>query len=200
VNVEGVYLASPAVAISNGDDMMDWTVVRIPKPAGLNLWGETSVLIHGSNLTAIIRGGESRAYVSTSNDYGQTWSLVRRSNLPMVNSKPYVGTLSTGQDYLICRTTADGGNTRRPLTIALTDVGGGRFNTVYRIRDGIRPGESSTTEADLAYPYAVEHDGSLCVVYSVGRPGNITNSLELVVIPLSSLLSDQASIQGWLVY
>jgi hypothetical protein len=78
----------------------------------------------------------------------------------------------------------------------LTEPGGGPFNTVYRIRDGIRPGKTSGVESGLAYPYAAEHDGSLYVVYSVGRPAN-ENALELAIIPLSSMTppSDKADHQ-----
>jgi len=179
----------PAVAISNGDDLMDWTMVSIPKDPGLNMWGESSVIAHGNNLINIARadGSDTWAYVSTSDDYGQTWSQTQRSNLPMVATKPYAGTLSTGQDYLISTTTADSGNNRRPLTIAVTDPGGGEFKEIYRIRNAVRPGETATTSADLAYPYAVEEDGNLYVVYSVGRPGNAKNSLELAVVPVSSI-------------
>jgi len=179
----------PAVAISNGDDLTDWDLVHVPKDSSLNIWGESSVIVRGNNLTNIVRanGSDTWAYVSTSADYGQTWSNLERSNLPMVASKPYAGTLSTGQDYLIGTTTADSGNSRRPLTIAVTDPGGGLFKEIYRIRNAVRPGETATTSADLAYPYAVEENGNLYVVYSVGRPGNTKNSLELAIVPLSSI-------------
>lgn len=179
----------PAVAISNGDDLTDWKLVAIPKDPNLKMWGESSVIVRGNRIINIVRadGSNPWAYVSISEDFGETWTQVERSNLPMVASKPYSGTLSTGQDYLIGTTTGDGGNARRPLTIALTDPGGEYFNQIYRIRDGVRTGEGTTTPADLAYPYAVEYDGHLYVVYSVGRPGNATNSLELAIVPLSSL-------------
>lgn len=183
----------PAVAISNGDDLLDWTLVPIDQPSGLKMWGESSVIVRGSRITCIVRAdrADPRAYVSTSEDSGRTWTPARRSNLPMAATKPYAGTLSTGHGYLIGTTTADCGNTRRPLTIALSGPGGGAFNRIYRIRDGVRPGERETTPADLAYPYAVEYDGSLYVVYSVGRPGNSRNSLELAVIPIAEITRRQ---------
>jgi len=37
--------------------------------------------------------------------------------MPMAASKPYTGTLSDGRDYLLCTTTSDAGNLRRPLRI-----------------------------------------------------------------------------------
>ena len=83
------------------------------------------------------------ALAAVSEDYGRTWTPSHPSNLPMVASKPYTGTLSTGRHYLTCTTTADSGNRRSPLTIALTRPGEGRFSQVYVIRhaqfpEGIR--------------------------------------------------------------
>jgi len=107
----------------------------------------------------------------------------------MAASKPYSGTLSTGQHYLICTTTADSGNRRSPLTIAVTRPGERLFSAVYGIRDAVHegPGESHPN-ARLSYPYAVEHEGDLYVIYSNcgGRGGN-RNSAELAIIPVESL-------------
>jgi hypothetical protein len=108
----------PAVAISNGDDLMDWTVVRIPGAPKLT-WGECGLIIRGKKLILISRHDKSdaMAYVAVSEDYGKTWSDLQRSNMPMAASKPYTGTLSDGRDYLLCTTTSDAGNLRRPLRI-----------------------------------------------------------------------------------
>jgi hypothetical protein len=111
------------------------------------------------------------------------------SNLPMAATKPYAGTLSTGQRYLSSTTTADSGNQRRPLTIAVSRPGANVFSGVFRIRDGISPGPGeSHPRASLCYPYAVEHQGHLYVIFSNdgGRGGN-RNSAELAVIPIAQL-------------
>ena len=181
----------PAVAISHGTDLTRWDMITLPLGDGVSIWGESTVIVDGSNILNIARGSDPWAYASMSTDYGETWTPVERTNMPMAASKPYAGTLSDGRNYLICTNTADSGNTRRPLTISLTDPGGGTYNQVYRIRDGVRVGEGTTTEAALAYPYAVEEDGNLYVVYSVGRDGGNRNSCELAVIPLWSLGGDQ---------
>lgn len=114
---------------------------------------------------------------------------MRESNLPMVSSQPSVGTLSNGQRFLVCSTTADSGNRRYPLTIAVSDPGEQSFCRIYRIRDAIHdgPGES-VHNAALAYPYAVEHDGKLYVGYSnSGGRGANRNRAELAIIPIESL-------------
>ena len=184
-----------AVAISEGDNLLKWTLSVIPRSAVKHrMWGESSVVVHGSHVLNIARfGHRALALVAESRDYGQTWTASKISNLPMATSKPCAGVLSTGQSYLICTTTADSKHRRSPLTIAIGEAGGGTFSQVYTIRhakldDG--PGESSPN-AQLSYPYAVEHQGKLYVGYSNsnGRRGN-HNSAELAVIPIESLRID----------
>jgi basic membrane lipoprotein Med (substrate-binding protein (PBP1-ABC) superfamily) len=105
--------------------------------------------------------------------------------------KPQIiaGTLSTGQNYLVCTNTADSGGRRSPLTIAVSRPGEEFFSRIYRIRDAVHdgPGESGP-ECRLSYPYAVERNGQLYVVYSNcgGRGGN-RNSAELAIIPVEAL-------------
>jgi hypothetical protein len=117
----------------------------------------------------------------------------------MTTSKPIAGTLSTGQRYLVCTTTADSDKQRSPLTIAVSKAGESAFSRVFLIRrsefpEG--PGESHKTAA-LSYPYAIEHQGNLYVGYSnrgdksirvgTGRELWNNNSAELAVIPFQSL-------------
>ena len=193
-----------AVAVSHGDDLMKWDVVPIRAPASNDLWGESTVFASGKHVVNIARyGAEAKALMAMSEDYGRTWSQSLPSNLPMTTSKPYAGTLSTGQHYLIGTTTADSGKRRSPLTIAVTRPGENVFSKVFVIRhaefpDG--PGESHRNAA-LSYPYAIEHDGHLYVGYSnnggnVGRVGTgrelaNNNSAELAVIPLQSLSKER---------
>lgn len=190
-----------AVAISRGDDFTKWDLVIIPPAEDLGgMWGESAVIVDGKRVTNISRyGAKSRALVATSEDYGRTWTTMRPSDLPMATSKPYASILSTGQRYLVCSTTADGGAYRAPLTIAVSRPGETLFSKVFVIRhanfpDG--PGESHPGAA-LAYPYAVEHEGKLYVGYSnngggAGRVGTgrelwNNNSAELAVIPIGNL-------------
>ncbi len=190
-----------AVAISHGEDFTKWDLVVIPRPPGLKMWGESSVFLDGRRVINIARcdGKQPVALVAFSEDCGRTWTESRPSNLPMAASKPYCGTLSTGQNYLICSTTADGGNRRAPLTIALTRPGETTFSRALVIRHALfpeGPGESHE-RASLAYPYAIEHEGKLYVGYSnsggnVGRKGEgrelwNNNSAEMAVIPVSAL-------------
>jgi hypothetical protein len=178
------------VAISHGDDLLNWNLVSIPRPPELNLWGESTVLINGSKVMNISRYRRPIALTSTSNDFGRSWTTLGESNLPMAASKPYAGVLSTGQRYLIGNTTADNRNRRWPLTIAVTEPQGKQFCRVYRIRSATHdgPGESHPSAA-LSYPYAIEQNGKLYVGYSNnGGRGANRNSAELAVIPMKSLV------------
>jgi hypothetical protein len=180
----------PAVAISHGDDFTQWDMVVIPTAPDLgNVWGESTVIVDGTRVTNISRyGAKPLALVSTSTDGGRTWTPSAPSNLPMATSKPYAGTLSTGQRFLTCTTTADTGGRRAPLTIAVSQPGEPEFSRVFVIRHAVSdktPGVSDP-RADFSYPYAVEHDGKLYVGYT--HKSHAAN--ELAVIPLAALQAD----------
>jgi len=177
----------PAVAISHGDDLTKWDLVVLPVDRRLrSVWGESAVIVKGKHITNISRfGGKALALISTSEDYGRTWSTSLPSNLPMATSKPYAGTLSTGQRYLVCTTTADTGGKRSPLTIAVSRPGEATFSKVFVIRRSVFPGGPgvSSERAEFSYPYAIEHEGKLYVGYT--HKSHVAN--ELAVIPIASL-------------
>lgn len=190
-----------AVALSRGDNFTNWDLVVIPPGDGVGaMWGESAVVVDGKRITNIARyGGKPQALAAFSDDFGRTWTPSMPSNLPMATSKPSAGTLSTGQRYLICSTSADGGKRRAPLTIAVSKPGDTKFSKVFVIRHAEfpeGPGESHP-KASLAYPCSIEHDGKLYVGYSnsgggVGRVGTgrelwNNNSAELAVIPVQRL-------------
>ena len=123
--------------------------------------------------------------MATSDDYGRTWTPSTPSNLPMATSKPYAGTLSTGQRFLICTTTADSGGRRSPLTIAVSKPGVAVFSKVFVIRPSVFPSGPGVSDprADFSYPYAVEHEDKLYIGYT--HKSHAAN--ELAVIPVPSL-------------
>jgi hypothetical protein len=180
----------PAVAISRGADFTKWDLVVIEaEPALGDIWGESTVIVEGACITNIARyGAKAVALVSTSVDNGRTWTRGVPTNLPMATSKPYAGTLSTGQRFLACTTTADSGGSRAPLTIAVSRPGQQLFSKVYVVRHSVSdktPGVSDP-RADFSYPYAVEHDGRLYVGYT--HKSHVAN--ELAVIPIAALKAD----------
>lgn len=190
---DGPGRAYPVAAISQGDNFARWNTIAIPVPKDLrDIWGETTFLVSPEAITAIVRAGGAldHALVSTSRDFGRTWSPLQRSNLPMPGTQAYAGRLSTGQYYVVGTLVRDHGGRRHPLTIAVSRAGEKHFSRLFRIRDAVAPespGESAP-HAALSYPYVVEHDGYLYVAYSNdGGRGKNLNSAEMAVIPLPSL-------------
>lgn len=120
--------------------------------------------------------GKRKALCSVSFDFGETWSEMDLSDLPMTDSKPYAGTLSNGQKYLICSCAADIEG-RDPLTIALTKTDENEFSKIMIIDRG----------KNLSYPYAIELDNKLYVAYSSSTEGFNRNSAELAIIELDDL-------------
>lgn len=187
---DGDQSAAPAVAISHGGDFTKWDLVAIPTAPGLGrIWGESTVLVDGPRITNLSRyGKKALALLSVSEDFGRTWTPSAPSNLPMATSKPYAGTLSTGQRFLVCTTTADTGGRRSPLTIAVSRPGESLFSKVFLIRPSVFAGTPgvSDAKADFSYPYAVEHEGKLYLGYT--HKSHAAN--ELAVIPVEALRRD----------
>src|SRR5690606_1133585 len=140
------------------------------------------VIVDGNHVMAIMRNAtEPTAAVSISKDGGETWSLAGPSNFAMNTSKPYGGTLSTGQRYLISNL----GNNRGTLTITVSDALENTFSKAWRITDRSPPPIEYPGYAkgpQWSYPYAHEHDGKLYVVYSDGKERGA-----MAVLPISSL-------------
>lgn len=182
----GIYVASDymspdnaaAVAISHGSDILHWDMVKIERSEDVRVWGECCVTINGSSCKMYCRehSGKRKALYSESFDFGNTWSEMNLSDLPMIDSKPYSGTLSTGQHYLICSCAKDISG-RNPLTIALTEKGEDQFNKIYSIAEG----------AILSYPYAIESDNKLYVAYSSTTEGANRNSAKLAILDIEDL-------------
>lgn len=171
----------PVVAISHGDDMTQWDSVLIPyDPRMKPSFAETTVCSEGDRVIAVIRGGGGVAWVSTSHDFGRTWSRAGPSNLPMPRAKAYLGRLSTGQLYLLSNL-----RNRDTLVISVSRPGEHTLSRMWRIRHGKSdpprfPGRAKAKQ--WSYPYGHESNGRLFVVYSIGK-----EDCGLSVIPTAAL-------------
>ena len=195
--VEGIGGANnpPAVALCDDRNQTNWRLVDIPRPKQLPMWGESTIIHKGKQIVCISRYRQPIALASESHDFGETWSEIQQSNLPMSASKPYAGRLSTGHYYLVGNISADSGNRRSPLTIALSDPGVMEFNKVFYIRGAKHKGPGESHEkAALSYPYAIEHKGHLYVGYSNdGGRGANRNSAELAILSIEELIQTENS-------
>ena len=185
-----------AVVATSKQAPLAWERTEIPRPAGCDMqFAETSVLVWPGtgDCTAIIRfraGSlpglrEQVALVSTSSDAGRTWTPLAASNVPLTASKPYAGHLSTGQAFLVGNVGPD----RHTLVLAVAAPGERAFSRVWRIRHGASPAlrlPGRAKSPQWSYPYAHEHDGSLYVVYSIGK-----EDCGLSIIPLYAISHPQ---------
>jgi hypothetical protein len=186
---ETAFIGQPAVILSEGSDLLRWRRVAIPLPTGLVLkFPETSLLLEGNRLTAIIRDQPLEtpssdwptgvALTAHSEDSGETWSEVQPSNLPMARSKGFADNLSTGQRVVISNTPPGG---RNMLTIAVSRPGELHLSRIWRIQQGASPARF-LKNPQWAYPAAVEHEGALYVTYCVSK-----EDCALSIIPLGAL-------------
>lgn len=171
----------PVVAISHGDDLTKWNSVLIPYDRRLQpSFAETTVWSEGDRVTAVIRGGRGVAWVSTSDDFGRTWTKASASNLPMPRAKAYLGKLSTGQLYLVSNLL-----NRDTLVVSVSQPGESTLSSMWRVRHGKSgaprfPGRAKSKQ--WSYPYGYENDGKLHIVYSVGK-----EECGLTTVPVESL-------------
>lgn len=178
----------PAVAICEDDDFKVWKTYPITTVRKLK-FPEPTVIVEKDRLVAVIRNammmGPPQDYglVSESFDNGRTWSEAQHSNLPMVDSKPFGGILSTGQRYLVFNY-PDPRSRRGNLVIGVSKPGSDKLTLLRTIRQGVPPVQlvGECKEPQWSYPYAVEHDDKLYVTYSISK-----EDCALTIIPLSAL-------------
>jgi pimeloyl-ACP methyl ester carboxylesterase/predicted neuraminidase len=131
----------------------------------------------------IIRDNSRSGFLirSISQDHGKTWSLPVRTNYPDATSKNFPGRLTNGWYYLINNPnpskrdplaisfSRDGWEFERPLVV--------RRDPPARRFEGRAKGSGS-----VQYPHAIEHNGSLWVIYSINK-----EDIEVAEIPIRGL-------------
>ena len=171
-----------AVAVADKDNPLAWEMIIIPNASGIGLWGESTVIDYGDKYVLFCRTQQSKFAVSASTD-GLNWSNLAYTDFAATKSKPYGGTLSDGRHYLIY-----GINSRAGQLITVGKAGGAYgFVKPYYIRSGFDTEPQFFKSKQWAYPYAVEDDGKLYVVYSEHK-----ENCELAIIPIASLSTDTA--------
>ena len=117
----------PAVAVSRGKKLAKpWELVRL-LPRG-NARGrpripfpETTVLVEGRQLTALVRRERANSLIFFSHDDGRNWSHPCEHNFPDGRVENLCRPLSTGQRYVLCN--LPGGIRRALLVIAVSRPG-----------------------------------------------------------------------------
>lgn len=147
----------------------DWRVQEVPNPEGRS-FDEPDLLVRPDGSVAMhIRDNDrsKRIYRAVSRDGGGTWSAPRRTNFPDATAKNFNLRLASGLCLLISNPNPRG---RVPLTLATSNDG--HVYTHLAVIDN-EPGGPRIPGHDkgpgYTYPHAIEHDGSVYVIYSRHR-------------------------------
>jgi len=175
----GVKPFIPSVAISKGDDLTGrWTVVPLQTEMTSAHCPETTVWVEGRKLLALTRNNTSAVpFVYASQDYGRTWSVVEKHPLRASSAKLYAGHLSTGERYVVFNLSPGRGT----LVIQVSRPGELAAGKTWRVQGRTAP----VSPTAFHYPCAVEHEGRLLVIYTVGSAA--PRQCELAIIPIASL-------------
>jgi len=182
----GVKPFIPTVAISKGDDLTGrWTVVPLRGEMTSAHCPETTVWVEGRSVVALTRNDTgSVPYVHESHDHGRSWSAVEKHPLRASAVKLYAGHLSTGERYAVFNLPTDGEDgfrSRETLVIQVSHPGELAAAKTWRVQART----ASDSPPAFHYPCAVEHDGRLYVIYTVGMAS--PRQCELAIIPIASL-------------
>jgi|GEM_PF-5594633 len=194
--INGLWQA--AVAISS--DLISWQVVVPPYKEG-TAFTESNCFTCGNEVTLLVRNERATDKtnvtlgVAYSRDGGRTWSEIVESNMPGNTSKVCCCRLSSGKRYVITNSIRGANRSRSNLTLAVEN--NGVFSDLYRIRGAEIPDSLKEAYAPLSsqeaasYPYAIEREGKLIVVYSTFMSkGCNYNNIELCVIDLAEIEGD----------
>ncbi len=137
----------------------------------------------GSEVHMIIRDNSKSGYLlrALSRDAGKTWTPPVRTNFPDATSKNYPGKLRNGWYFLINNPNP---KKRDPLAISFSPDGW-QFEKSLAIRKGAperRFAGRAKGSGSLQYPHAIEHAGSLWVIYATNK-----EDIEVTEIPLAKL-------------
>lgn len=177
-----------AAAVSHGDSLTQWDVVAICPGDGIELkYPEVTILPLADRLLAIVRSrrGLACALASIGSLDERQWEPIRETNFPAADAKLFVLTLSTGANCLISNLAP---HRRTVLTVAIADAGKGIFNRVYKIRHCAHPLTRlyhPGWETQWSYPWAIEHDGKLHIIYTQGA-----EDAALTIVPVTAIAAE----------
>jgi len=159
-------------ALADSPSGGNWTVTKLAGEEPHDRMSEPSWFVDPQGNTHLIFRDARRSkylYRSVSTDKGKTWPAPVRTNYPDATSKNFTGRLSNGWYYLINNPNQ---KARDPLAISFSRDGW-TFDHPAALRKNMPaqryPGRSKGGGHSIQYPHAIEHDGSLWVIYSTNK-------------------------------
>lgn len=158
-------------AVSDNLSGDHWSVSPLPASVPPSNMSEPSWYIDPQGTGHILFRDAGRSkflYHSTSTDQGRTWSAPVRTNYPDATSKNFATKLSNGWYFLINNPNQ---KKRDPLGISFSRDGWSFSHPMALRKDApaLRFKGKHKGTGSFQYPHAIEHDGSLWVIYSVNK-------------------------------
>lgn len=150
-------------------DIGAWTIAPIASPVGVKLNEPTVAELPTGDLVTLFRDNAKGGFLyrAFSEDDGLSWSTPQRTNFPDATSKNTLLRLSDGRFVLLSNPHQ---SSRIPLVISISDDGQ-VFDQMAILRGEPTAPLYPTASKVPGYMYAdaVEHGGSLYVIYSINK-------------------------------
>jgi BNR repeat protein len=171
-------------ALADSIEGKRWTVTKLPGEEPADKMSESSWYLDPDGLVHMLFRDQRRSgflFRSISRDGGASWPAPVRTDYPDATSKNYADRLSNGVYYLI----SNPGPERDPLAISFSRDGWtfGHPLALRKNAPALRyPGRAKKNHS-FQYPHAMEHDGSLWVIYATNK-----EDIEISEFPIDVLV------------
>jgi hypothetical protein len=158
-------------AVSKDLSAAHWSVLKVAGEAPDDRMSEPSWYVDPQGTGHLIfrdARGSKYLYHSISRDQGKTWTAPVRTDYPDATSKNFSGRLSNGWYFLINNPNQ---KRRDPLAISFSRDGW-TFSRPMALRKdapALRFAGKHKGSGSFQYPHAIEHGGSLWVIYSTNK-------------------------------
>ena len=143
------------------DDGMSWTKIPIDPKTEFNVIQPSILVLGDRHLQVLCRSRENSVMQAFSEDNGDTWGSITRTELPNPNSGTDAITLTNGYHLLVYNPTVKGKKGRSKLSVALSKTGKD-WQEVLSLEN--------KKKGEFSYPAVIESsDGKIHVSYTHNR-------------------------------
>jgi len=153
---QGKWLPFCDISDDNGES---YKKINIPcENVGLiqpSFWQDKEGEIH-----ALMRSNNGFIYRSDSSDFGKSWCLSYKTNMPNNNSGIDLVKLKDGRIILICNPVEGNWAARSPLSLYISDDNGDNFTKIYDLE---------TVKGEFSYPSVINEKEKIYITYTYNR-------------------------------